>query len=59
MPRPWENKKVTDLDHMADHTSVCLAYVPFEMATHAHVLGHVPFRGIYCLMSHGQSHVCV
>ncbi|KHG26849.1 hypothetical protein F383_09442 [Gossypium arboreum] len=38
----WKQGIHTDLGHTANHTLVCLARVPFKMATHA----RVPFKAI-------------
>ncbi|KHG08223.1 hypothetical protein F383_34862 [Gossypium arboreum] len=54
----WKQGIHTDLGHTADHTTVCLARVPFEVATHARVLGRVPFRG-YIDLYHMAGHTLV
>ncbi|KHG24078.1 hypothetical protein F383_01521 [Gossypium arboreum] len=43
----WKQGIHTDLGHTANHTPVCLARVPFEVATHTRVLGRMPIRGVY------------
>ncbi|KHG06232.1 hypothetical protein F383_31829 [Gossypium arboreum] len=46
------------MGHMANDTPVCLARVPFEVATHARVLGCVPIRE-YTDLYHTASHMPV
>ncbi|KHG09781.1 putative transporter YybO [Gossypium arboreum] len=46
------------MGHTANHTPVCLASVPFKVATHACVLGHVPIRN-YIDLYHTASHTLV
>ncbi|KHG08962.1 Formate--tetrahydrofolate ligase 1 [Gossypium arboreum] len=36
----WKHCIYTDLGHTTNQMPVCLARVPFEVATHARVLGH-------------------
>ncbi|KHG03051.1 Formate--tetrahydrofolate ligase [Gossypium arboreum] len=54
----WKQDIHTNLGHTANHTPVCLARVPFEVATHARVLGHVPIRE-YTDLYHTASHTPV
>ncbi|KHG11934.1 hypothetical protein F383_17924 [Gossypium arboreum] len=55
----WKRGIHTNLDHMANHTLMCLARVPFEVATHAHVLGHAKPIGYTDLCNTAKSYARV
>ncbi|KHG16740.1 hypothetical protein F383_20916 [Gossypium arboreum] len=54
----WKQGIDIDLGHTANRTPVCLARVPFKVATHTCVLGRVPIRE-YTDLYHTTSHTPV